>query len=75
MEEFIHPQYLKGFNDAYILVQHRPDLMEQIANTTSNTTYLEGLKDGKRTYEQERTQQQRLQDLQNSHSKDDELER
>ena len=74
MEEPIHPQYLKGFNDAYLLAQHRPDLMEQIANTTSNTKYLEGLRDGKHTFEQELSKQ-RLKELKKSPTRDDELER
>jgi hypothetical protein len=45
--------YLKGFNHAYPLAQHKSQLIEQILSTATKNNYLEGMRDGKRVFEQE----------------------
>jgi len=77
MEESVHPQYLKGFNDAYLLAQHKPQLIEQLLKVATENDYFQGMKDGKYTFEQEQSQN-RLQELKNLNShlnKDNALER
>jgi len=66
-ETIIDPKYLKGFNNAYLLVQYKPPLLEQLLNATTENEYneyLNGMKDGKRTFEQEQSRK-RLQELEN----------
>jgi len=48
-------KYIKGFNDGYLLKQHKPKLLENILSTSSSNKYIEGLRDGERTYSQEKT--------------------
>jgi len=77
MEEKVHPKYLKGFNHAYLLAQHKPQLIEQLLTTATENEYLNGIKDGKSAFEQEQSQN-RLQELKNLNShlnKDNALER
>lgn len=45
-------KYIRGFNHAYILAKHKPELIKNIATTKSQNDYLQGLKDGKNTFEQ-----------------------
>jgi hypothetical protein len=45
-------KYIKGFNDAYLLKEHKPELIKSIAKTKSQNHYIQGLKDGKDTFEQ-----------------------
>lgn len=74
--ETIKEKYLKGFNHAYLLKQHKPQLIENILKTTSENDYIQGLKDGKHIYEQQKTKSrfQELDDLKNR-DQDRELER
>lgn len=45
-------KYIKGFNDGYLLKQHKPQLIENLLNISSSSDYIKGLKDGERTYTQ-----------------------
>ena len=54
--------HLKGFNHGYILKEHKPQLVENILNTTTKNDYIQGMQDGKKTFEQKRVQS-RFQDL------------
>jgi len=65
--ETVKEKYLKGFNHAYLLKQHKPQLIDSILNTASNNDYIQGLKDGKHIYEQQKTKYrfQELKDLKN----------
>lgn len=47
-------KYLKGFNHAYLLAKNKPELLQQILNTDSLNSYIQGLKDGKLEYEKSR---------------------
>jgi len=74
MKDQIHPRYLKGFNNAYLLAQHQPKLLDSLLTTTVENEYLNGMYDGKRTYEQEQQKNQsrtRLQQLDQLHSRGD----
>jgi len=74
--ENVTEKYMKGFNDGYLLKQHNPQLIENILTSTSNNDYLQGLKDGKTTHEQQRiiSRSQELKGLK-ERSRDIDLER
>ena len=65
-------KYIKGFNDGYLLKQHKPKLLENILSTSSSNKYIEGLRDGERTYSQEKVKS-RTQELKSSKSKNRDL--
>jgi hypothetical protein len=47
-------QYIKGFNDGYLLAKHEPALSEQLsANPNEHNEYFNGLIGGKAEYEKE----------------------
>jgi hypothetical protein len=50
--EKLSKQYLKGFNYAYLLAKHKPELIKSIVTTKSQNEYIQGLKDSKDTFEQ-----------------------
>lgn len=77
MEIANEQRYIKGVNHAYILAEHKPQLLENLLKSQSRNDYFIGLQDGKRIYEQERSQS-RLKELntkQSKKSKDRGLER
>ncbi len=50
----IDPQYLKGFNNGYLLAKHEPELAKQLANhPNEHNAYFKGLVSGKEQYEKE----------------------
>lgn len=64
--------YLKGFNRAYVLAQHTPDLLEKLLVTQTENDFIQGMRDGKNVFEQEQSQNQsndRLNQLSNLRSK------
>ncbi len=69
-------KYIKGFNQAFLLKEHNPDLIDGLLTTTSNNDYIQGLKDGAQTYEQEKTKSrtQHLQNLKKQRDKEQDLE-
>ncbi|MBO0950574.1 hypothetical protein [Fibrella forsythiae] len=56
----IEPDYVKGFNEGYLIAQHRPDLAEQLASIDSDFIRLVGFKAGREQYEAERVREERL---------------
>lgn len=70
-------KYIKGFNDGYLLKEHKPKLLKSILNTTSTNDYIQGLKDGEREFKQQKVKlrTQELDDLKNSKSNNIDLER
>lgn len=70
-------KYIKGFNDGYILKAHKPELLENILNTTSSNDYIQGLKDGESEFNQQKVKSrtQELDDLKSSKSKNIDFER
>lgn len=70
-------KYIKGFNDGFILKKYKPELLENILNTTSSNDYIQGLKDGEREFKQQKVKSrtQELENLKSSKSKNIDLER
>lgn len=68
METELTPYYIKGFNNAYFLAQHNPSLLNQLIKLESETDYVKGLHDGKKTYDLEQ-QKSRIKDLQHLRKK------
>ncbi len=67
-------RYLKGFNHAYVLAKHKPELLKQLLEIATENEYLQGMHDGKNTYEQERLKNKthaRLQELNQQSAKKD----
>jgi|AntRauTorckE5430_2_1112549.scaffolds.fasta_scaffold10221_3 hypothetical protein len=64
-------KYIKGFNDGYLLKQHKPELIEKLLGTPSTNEYIQGLRDGERTYEQQKVKlrTQEIKDLKSRKSK------
>ncbi len=48
-----HPDFLKGFNEGYILSTHEPDLADKIAAALGETERAKGFKDGQKQYKDE----------------------
>lgn len=47
--------YIKGFNNGYLLAEHQPELLNKIAGTIDrNNPYCDGLVSGKEEYEIEK---------------------
>ncbi len=70
-------KYIKGFNDGYLLKEHKPELLENILNTTSSNDYIQGLKDGENEFKQQKVKSrtQELEDLKKSKSRTIDFER
>lgn len=45
-------QYVNGFNHAYLLAKHKPELIKNIVKTKNQNDYIQGLIDGKNAFEQ-----------------------
>ena len=44
--EPVNPEYLKGFNEGYIIKQHMPDLADRLADSVGDSLRSQGFKDG-----------------------------
>ncbi len=50
----VDPQYLKGFNNGYLLAKHEPKLATQLtAKPNEHNPYFKGLVSGKQEYDRE----------------------
>jgi hypothetical protein len=76
MEQALSSHYIKGFNNAYFLAEHNSALIEMLIRTETDNDFIQGLKDGKKTYDLEQ-QKSRIKELQKLRSKnqDKDLER
>ena len=45
-EEEVDPDYLRGFNEGYLLGQHNPELAQTLASIDSDFMRLVGFKEG-----------------------------
>lgn len=45
--EPVDPEYLKGFNEGYIIKQHLPDLADRLADSVGDSMRSQGFKDGR----------------------------
>lgn len=55
-DQEVHPEYLKGFNEAYLLKQHKPELADSLARSFENISSerASGFIAGGKEYEKER---------------------
>jgi hypothetical protein len=74
--DMISEKYIKGFNQAFLLKEHNPDLIDGLLTTTSNNDYIQGLKDGAQTFELQKTtsRTKQLENLKSRRDKDRDLE-
>jgi uncharacterized membrane protein YgcG len=69
-------QYIKGFNNGYLLSQHEPELLQQILQSPiKDNDYFNGLKSGHKEYEMEKTKQHLIGKSHTPHNKDFEKDR
>ena len=54
-QEKIEPEYVKGFNEGYLIAQHEPELAEKLASIDSDFIRLVGFKAGREQYHAEQT--------------------
>lgn len=51
--------FIQGFNNGYLLEQHRPELLARVLhNLSPSTEYISGLASGQKQYQQERTERE-----------------
>lgn len=70
-------QYQKGFNNAYVLAEHEPILLDSIIKELARTSeYLDGFLDGKGQFEhdRERVQLEEMNRLRNNSREEREVE-
>lgn len=52
-------KYIKGFNNGYVLAEHKPELLKTVTqNLPPTNEYVEGIFDGKEQLENEKIQEQ-----------------
>ncbi len=72
----VNEQYLKGFNYAYLLAQHKSELMSKLLETSSSNEFIKGLRGGRDTFEQSKLKDrtQVLNEIHKERDQDRELE-
>lgn len=58
-EETIDGDYIKGFNEGYILTKHEPKIAESLAKINSASPRIVGMKEGREQFVQDRFQELR----------------
>ncbi len=53
-KEEASPEYLKGFNEGYLISKHEPKLAAQLSTAEGTTERLQGMKDGHSRFELEK---------------------
>jgi len=46
----VHPEYIKGFNDGYVMAQYMPEIVQSLSQSKSSSEKMNGLKDGCNQY-------------------------
>lgn len=59
-QDKIDPEYLKGFNEGYMLAHHNPDLIRKLANISSEVSRVVGFKAGLEQFQAEQIQIQQI---------------
>ena len=54
-QDEVEPEYLKGFNEGYLITQQKPELAEKLATIDSDFIRLVGFRDGRKQYQMEQT--------------------
>jgi len=49
-EEKTDGNYIKGFNEGYVITQHMPELADIVAHVKNETLRLEGFRDGRKQF-------------------------
>lgn len=49
-DEKIAPEYLRGFNDSYLIAEHLPELSEKLSKVEGDSLRLQGMRDGRQQY-------------------------
>lgn len=52
----ISPEYIRGFNDGYLIAKHDPELSKQLKDLDADSTRMQGFQDGMREITKEKTQ-------------------
>ena len=52
-QDKVETEYVKGFNEGYLISQHKPELAEKLAGIDSDFIRLVGFKDGRAQYQKE----------------------
>ena len=66
-------EFIRGFNDGYLLSKHEPQLLNKILLAQNRLDYFDGLKEGKKEFEKEKFVE-RLKDKSKNKSQDKEME-
>lgn len=45
-----HPDFVKGFNEGYVMTKHLPDIAEQVAKSAGETLRGSGFQDGRKQF-------------------------
>ncbi|MEA5426385.1 hypothetical protein [Arcicella lustrica] len=53
-ENKVDPDYIKGFNEGYVLAKHLPELSEQLSKTVLQSSRNMGFLDGRKEYQSEK---------------------
>ncbi len=54
-QEKAEPEFVRGFNEGYLMAQHMPELAEKLAKLDSDFIRLVGFKEGREQYKSEQT--------------------
>ncbi|WP_421825902.1 hypothetical protein [Larkinella sp.] len=56
-EEKVEPEYLKGFNEGYIMAQHEPELAKKIASIETDFIRAVAFREGYQQFEKEKNRE------------------
>ncbi len=56
-DDKVEPEYVRGFNEGYMIARHKPELAEKLANIDSDFIRLAGFKAGQDQYQKEQVRE------------------
>jgi hypothetical protein len=56
-EEAVHPDYLKGFNEGYVLANHMPEVAKEIGSIKPESPRMMGMQDGYKQFALEKVKE------------------
>ena len=74
MEETVNPEYLKGFNEGYLIGKHLPDVSNSLSRIESHSPRIEGFRDGQQQLILEQIRDQRIKRQERNLEKGDDKE-
>jgi len=63
----VDPDFLKGFNDGYLIAQHEPELAEKLSKIKAVTPRIIGIQQGRNQYLNEQIKDKRPSFLKDNH--------